>query len=189
MGLYSNFCLIFENESLQVIFRGSHQMMEKKKKKKNSVIGFYWRRGLLLMPQRNWMSQGREQWRKWCLQKQRSTLLSEVLYHFTLQKRETATGKAHYKPDIYHSVRQSNTGGCFFVIFVSVFDKIRNTGLTSNKAQAARCLSGHPPPPKSTKERRGKCIPNGKSLFLLLTIRIIRGKRFFCLVGGWMKII
>lgn len=40
-------------------------------------------------------------------------LLSEVLNHFTLQKRETATGKANYSPGIYHAARQSNIVGCF----------------------------------------------------------------------------
>lgn len=59
------------------------------------------------------MSLGHEQWRKLCLQKDPSALLSEVPNHFTLQKRKTATGKAHYAPDIYHSARQSNTLGCF----------------------------------------------------------------------------
>lgn len=41
------------------------------------------------------------------------TFLSEVHSHFTLQKRQTATGKANYSPDIYHSARQSNKTGCF----------------------------------------------------------------------------
>lgn len=55
------------------------------------IIGSIEEEGLCLMPPRNWMSQGCEQRRRGCLQKQCGTLLSEVLNHFTLQKRETST--------------------------------------------------------------------------------------------------
>lgn len=115
------------------------------------------------------MSQEHKQWRKWCLQKQRSNLLSEVLKHFTLQKRKTATGKTNYSPDIYHSARQSKA-----VLFLS----FRSVYLIRYWTQSWLLISHWAPhrlsaPQESTSHQRdaGKCIPTRKSLFLHFTMR------------------
>lgn len=128
--------------------------------------------------------------------------VSEVLHHFTLQKREAATAGDNYSPGIYHSARQSYTPAClpfflsFFPLNVSTLDKRGSPVPTFNKQQAPPPTGNQPSPPplpspallcsarnqNSTREAES-CIASRKSLFLPFKNVKNRGIRFSLVAG------